>query len=171
MDGRDAAAPAAPNQRLAVLEEERRGLLLRRITEEGGFAFVSSVELAVAGDLRAAEAAREMAWEQLHSGPWNEVVPAWRDAYAMACLDVADIRAVAGELQEALRVLDMGLIMGGPLLRLELVSAIGKITAMKPAINGRDSFGGWGSDHSSGNSSLAEVNLKFFFFFNSLVCF
>lgn len=54
-------------------EGTKRAALLRQITEEGGFAFVSSVEKAAAGDIRAAEAAREMAWEQLHSGPWNEV--------------------------------------------------------------------------------------------------
>jgi lysine-specific demethylase 8 len=39
--------------------------LLREITGEGGFAFVASAEKAAAraGDLRAAEAVREMAWE------------------------------------------------------------------------------------------------------------
>lgn len=58
---------------LLEAEETSRAALLRQITEEGGFAFVSSVEKAAAGDLRAAEAAHEMAWEQLHSGPWNEV--------------------------------------------------------------------------------------------------
>jgi [histone H3]-dimethyl/trimethyl-L-lysine36 demethylase len=54
-------------------EVTKRAVLMRQITEEGGFAFVSSVEKAAAGDIRAAEAAREMAWEQLHSGPWSEV--------------------------------------------------------------------------------------------------
>ncbi|KAJ4799573.1 2-oxoglutarate (2OG) and Fe(II)-dependent oxygenase superfamily protein [Rhynchospora pubera] len=108
-------------------EDTRRAALLRQITEEGGFAFVSSVEKAAAGDLRAAEAAREMAWEQLHSGPWHEVVPEWRDAYAMACLHVAEIKSSGGERREALRALDMGLIMGGPLLRAELDAAIERI--------------------------------------------
>lgn len=109
--------------------EERRAALLRRITEEGGFAYVSSAEKAACGDLRAAEAAREMAWEQLHSGPWHAVVPAWRDAYAMACLHVAELRAGAGDRREALRALDMGLIMGGPLLRGELDAAVERIAA------------------------------------------
>ncbi|KAJ3677645.1 hypothetical protein LUZ60_003369 [Juncus effusus] len=108
-------------------EETRRAALLRQITEEGGFAFVSSVEKAAAGDLRAAEAAREMAWEQLHSGPWHEVVPAWRDAYAMACLHVAELKSSQGERREALKALDMGLIMGGQLLRADLDSAIDRI--------------------------------------------
>jgi lysine-specific demethylase 8 len=104
---------------------EKRAALLRQITEEGGFAFVASAEKAAAGDLRAAEAAREMAWEQLHSAPRAEVgAAAWRDAYALACLHVAGLRAAAGDRRAALRALDMGLIMGGGLLRAELDDAV-----------------------------------------------
>ncbi|WOK91989.1 lysine-specific demethylase JMJ30-like isoform X1 [Canna indica] len=116
-----------------LVDEERRYTLLRQITEEGGFAYVSSAEKASGGDLRAAEAAREMAWEQLHSGPWNEVVPAWRDAYAMACLHVAELRAGVGDRREALRALDMGLIMGGPLLRCDLDAAVQRMAAGRGA--------------------------------------
>ncbi|XP_066352938.1 lysine-specific demethylase JMJ30-like isoform X1 [Miscanthus floridulus] len=103
---------------------EKRAALLRQIMEEGGFAFVSSAEKAAAGDLRAAEAAREMAWEQLHSAPRAEVGAAWPDAYALACLQVAGLRAADGDRRAALRALDMGLIMGGGLLRAELDDAI-----------------------------------------------
>uniref|UniRef100_A0A0E0ETI4 JmjC domain-containing protein n=1 Tax=Oryza meridionalis TaxID=40149 RepID=A0A0E0ETI4_9ORYZ len=113
-------------------EEGRRAALLREITEEGGFAFVASAEKAACGDLRAAEAAREMAWEQLHSGPWSEVGAAWRDAYALACLHVARLRrlgAAAADRRAALRALDMGLIMGGNLLRADLEAAIARIVA------------------------------------------
>lgn len=85
--------------------------------------------LAAGGDPRAAEAAREMAWEQLHSGPWHSVVPVWRDAYSMACLHVAKLHFGKGELSDALRVLDMGLIMGGTLLRKELDSVIDTVSA------------------------------------------
>lgn len=120
-------SPAPPEP--VLVDEERRTSLLRRITEEGGFAFVSSAEKAAAGDLRAADAAREMAWEQLHSGPWSEVVPAWRDAYAMACLHVAALRDGAGDRSEAIRALDMGIIMGGPLLRPDLDAALQRIMA------------------------------------------
>ncbi|WOL12053.1 lysine-specific demethylase JMJ30-like isoform X1 [Canna indica] len=125
------AATEAEKAAAMVVDEERRAALLRRITQEGGFAYVSSAEKAAGGDLRAAEAAREMAWEQLHSGPWHEVVPAWRDAYAMACLHVAELRAGAGDRREALRALDMGLMMGGPLLRGELDAAVHRIAAAK----------------------------------------
>lgn len=89
--------------------------------------------LAASGDFRAAEAAREMAWEQLHSGPWHSVLPVWRDAYSMACLHVANFHYRNGELKEALRVLDMGLIMGGSLLRTDLDSAIETISAKSRA--------------------------------------
>ncbi|OEL24423.1 hypothetical protein BAE44_0014558 [Dichanthelium oligosanthes] len=112
----------------ATTGAEKRTALLRQITEEGGFAFVASVEKAAAGDLRAAEAAREMAWEQLHSAPRAEVGAAWRDAYALACLQVAALRG-GDDRRAALRELDMGLIMGGGLLRAELEDAIARVVA------------------------------------------
>lgn len=87
--------------------------------------------LAAAGDQRAAEAACEMAWEQLHSGPWHSVLPVWRDAYSMACLHVAKFHLSNGEFRDALRSLDMGIIMGGPLLRKDLDSAIEGVLAAK----------------------------------------
>ncbi|KAJ1421947.1 JmjC domain [Sesbania bispinosa] len=103
-------------------------MLLHSISEHGGYAYVSMAALAATGDIRAAEAAREMAWEQLHSGPWHSVLPVWRDAYSMACLHVARHHYGHGEFKEALRVLDMGIIMGGTLLRNDLDSAIEKIS-------------------------------------------
>ncbi|OQU89690.1 hypothetical protein SORBI_3002G247200 [Sorghum bicolor] len=138
------AAPAhhaaPPSLMAAAAEAERVAALLREITGEGGFAFVASAEKAGAGDLRAAEAAREMAWEQLHSGPWSEVGTAWRDAYALACLHVARLRTRTrgasggggggdGDRSAALRALDMGLIMGGNLLRADLEAALARISA------------------------------------------
>ncbi|KAF0928035.1 hypothetical protein E2562_037366 [Oryza meyeriana var. granulata] len=118
-------------------EAGRRAALLRKITEEGGFAFVASAEKAAGGDLRAAEAAREMAWEQLHSGPWSEVGAAWRDAYALACLHVARLRQkVAADRRAALQALDMGLIMGGNLLRADLEAAVARIVTAEPGDGG-----------------------------------
>ncbi|KAL2328830.1 hypothetical protein Fmac_022257 [Flemingia macrophylla] len=101
--------------------------LLHSISEHGGYAYVSMAALAAGGDVRAAEAAREMAWEQLHSGPWHSVLPVWRDAYSMACLHVARLHYASGDFREALRVLDLGIIMGGTLLREDLDSAIEKV--------------------------------------------
>ncbi|XP_059278470.1 lysine-specific demethylase JMJ30-like isoform X2 [Lycium ferocissimum] len=103
-----------------------RSNLLQRIAEEGGYAYATMTSLAAAGDIRAAEAAKEMAWEQLHSGPWHSVVPVWRDAYSMACIHLAKLHYAAGEFTQAIKALDMGLIMGGMMLRDELNLAIRK---------------------------------------------
>ncbi|KAG6588179.1 Lysine-specific demethylase JMJ30 [Cucurbita argyrosperma subsp. argyrosperma] len=103
--------------------------LLHSICEHGGYAYISMATLAAAGDSHAAGAASEMAWEQLHSGPWHSVLPIWRDAYSMACLYLARFHFAGGDFKEALRVLDMGVIMGGPLLRSDLDSAIAKVSA------------------------------------------
>ncbi|XP_014493266.1 lysine-specific demethylase JMJ30 [Vigna radiata var. radiata] len=102
--------------------------LLHSISEHGGYAYVSMAALAAGGDIRAAEAACEMAWEQLHSGPWHSVLPVWRDAYSMACLHVARHHYGNGEFREALRVLDLGIIMGGTLLRKDLDFAVAKVS-------------------------------------------
>lgn len=110
-----------------ILDTESHNLL-NMISTEGGYAYVSMSTRAANGDIRAAEAAREMAWEQLHSGPWHSVLPVWRDAYAMACLYVAKFHYRNREFVEAVRVLDMGLIMGGMLLRKDLELAVGKAT-------------------------------------------
>ncbi|XP_048228899.1 lysine-specific demethylase JMJ30 isoform X3 [Ricinus communis] len=103
--------------------------LLQSISSHGGYAYVRMATLAASGNFRAAEAAREMAWEQLHCGPWHSVSPVWRDAYSMACLHVAKFHYQNGEFKDALRVLDMGVIMGGMLLRKDLDSAIEIITS------------------------------------------
>ncbi|KAH9614983.1 hypothetical protein KSS87_008990 [Heliosperma pusillum] len=113
-----------------VMDRERVGIL-SQITEEGGYAFVRMDTAARGGDARAAEAAREMAWEQLHSGPWHSVLPVWRDAYSMACLHVARCHLADGDVAETLKVLDMGLIMGGALLRSDLECAIDRVMEMR----------------------------------------
>ncbi|XP_057873451.2 lysine-specific demethylase JMJ30 isoform X3 [Cryptomeria japonica] len=104
--------------------DTQRDELLNKVCQEGGFAYVALEMLAATGDVHAAEAAHDMAWEQLHSAPWHSVEPVWRDAYSLSCLHMASLYHRDGKKEEALRILDMGLIMGGPLLRLDLNSAI-----------------------------------------------
>ncbi|XP_074292569.1 lysine-specific demethylase JMJ30 [Silene latifolia] len=116
-----------------VMDRERTGII-SQITEEGGYAFVRMDTAARGGDARAAEAAREMAWEQLHSGPWHSVLPVWRDAYSMACLHVARCHLAAGDVAETLKVLDMGLIMGGALLKSDVECAIDKVMEMRESV-------------------------------------
>lgn len=122
------------------------------------------VVLAASGDFRAAEAAREMAWEQLHSGPWHSVLPVWRDAYSMACLYVARFHYGNGEFKEALRALDMGLIMGGMLLRKDLDSAVDRISEKARNIRvseEEDSHGGLGKlEHPLVHQQLNDTEVR-----------
>ena len=113
-----------------TLEKETPGILQRVSEEGGGYAFARMAAAAREGDVRAAEIAREMAWEQLHSGPWNSVLPIWRDAYSMACLHVAKHHFAGGDLEETLKVLDLGLIMGGSLLRVDIENGVDKVMAV-----------------------------------------
>ncbi|KNA25429.1 hypothetical protein SOVF_005430 isoform B [Spinacia oleracea] len=106
--------------------------IIHRVSEEGGgYTFARMVSAAASdGDATAAEVAREIAWEQLHSGPWHSVLPIWRDAYSMACLHVAKHHFAGGDFPETLKVLDLGLIMGGSLLRIDLENAVEKVMAV-----------------------------------------
>ncbi|KAH9302123.1 hypothetical protein KI387_013706, partial [Taxus chinensis] len=113
----------------------QRDELLKKICQEGGFAYVSLEMLAATGDVHAAEAAHDMAWEQLHSAPWHSVEPVWRDAYSLSCLHMAYFYHRDGKQKEALRILDMGLIMGGLLLRLELISAVTLLQGVSMSTN------------------------------------
>ncbi|CAK9863977.1 unnamed protein product [Sphagnum jensenii] len=71
-----------------------------------------------------AEAAHDMAWEQLHTGAWHSVPLVWRDAFSLSCLCLASHRQYARQLDQALRYLDLGVMMGGPLFRSALDAAI-----------------------------------------------
>ncbi|KAH9540836.1 hypothetical protein CY35_14G025900 [Sphagnum magellanicum] len=71
-----------------------------------------------------AEAAHDMAWEQLHTGAWHSVPLVWRDAFSLSCLCLASHCQYARQLDQALRYLDLGVMMGGPLFRSALDAAI-----------------------------------------------
>ncbi|KAI4322065.1 hypothetical protein L6164_021788 [Bauhinia variegata] len=146
--------------------------LLQSISEHGGYAYVSMAALAAAGDFRAAEAAREMAWEQLHSGPWHSVLPVWRDAYSMACLHVAKYHYRSGEFKEALRALDMGLIMGGMLLRKDLDSAVNKVSGKAKDVRvSEENYQGIGkSEHRLVDRELNEAEVLQILPVKSLTC-
>lgn len=64
---------------------------------------------------------RHLAWEKLHSGPWQDVLVLWRDVYSFAAILQAVLlsRSSAGPppartLPAALKALDLAIIMGGP---------------------------------------------------------
>ncbi|XP_010544231.1 PREDICTED: lysine-specific demethylase JMJ30 isoform X1 [Tarenaya hassleriana] len=127
--------------------------LIQSISAQGGYAYARMAALAAAGDQRAAEAAREMAWEQLHSGPWHSVLPVWRDAYSMACLHVAKFHFAGGEFGDALRALDMGLIMGGEILRKDLHDGVLLVSSVaRKRVKGSEASG-----DSNGEKLVAEA--------------
>lgn len=156
--------------------DSERWNILQSIAEEGGYAYATMTSLAAAGDIRAAEAAKEMAWEQLHSGPWHSVVPIWRDAYSMACMHLAKLHYANGEFNQAIKALDMGIIMGGMMLRDELNLAIRKASEREKA---RSDLGDKGESEIkfvSQEINVAEVrfvprNLRFVVLFSSLLSF
>ncbi|XP_049643794.1 bifunctional peptidase and arginyl-hydroxylase JMJD5 [Suncus etruscus] len=70
--------------------------------------------------LQAAEAVLDYSWEKLNTGPWRDVHKDWRRVYALSCLLKAvclcQAPADASAVAEALRVCDMGLLMGSAIL-------------------------------------------------------
>lgn len=79
------------------------------------------------GDEKLAEAAYELAWEELHTGPWQNVPLVWRDAFALVCLLLASCHERAHRSDEALRFLDLGVIMGGPRFRVDIDALLHRI--------------------------------------------
>ncbi|XP_024402842.1 lysine-specific demethylase JMJ30 [Physcomitrium patens] len=101
---------------------------LKQVRNEGGVVFAGLSEKAWCGtDEKAAEAAYELAWEELHGGPWQSVSLVWRDAFSLSCLSLASCHHHANRPAEALKVLDLGLIIGGPQFRAELDAALHSI--------------------------------------------
>ncbi|KAG3259535.1 lysine demethylase 8, transcript variant X1 [Ictidomys tridecemlineatus] len=70
--------------------------------------------------LQDSEALLDVAWERLNTGPWRDVHKDWRRVYAFGCLlkALCLCRAPreATAVTEALRVCDMGLLMGAAIL-------------------------------------------------------
>jgi [histone H3]-dimethyl/trimethyl-L-lysine36 demethylase len=68
-----------------------------------------------------AAAAAEACWERLHLGDWSTVPVAWRDAYTLATLLLAQHMA---DIKACVRALDMAALVGGNLFRPELDDAL-----------------------------------------------
>ncbi|XP_064317340.1 bifunctional peptidase and arginyl-hydroxylase JMJD5 isoform X2 [Phalacrocorax carbo] len=66
---------------------------------------------------RLGDVLRDYSWERLNAGPWREVSKAWRQVYAYGCLFAALAEvAGGGPLAPAVRLCDMGLLMGASVL-------------------------------------------------------
>lgn len=110
---------------------------LLQVHNEGGVMFAGLAEKAWGGaDERAAEAAYELAWEELHGAPWQSVSLVWRDAFSLSCLSLASCHHNANRPIEALKILDLGVIMGGPQFRTELENALHSISSVTGKVNG-----------------------------------
>ncbi|KAF7476969.1 hypothetical protein GHT09_011929 [Marmota monax] len=90
------------------------------------------------GDRRAeclqdSEALLDVAWERLNMGPWRDVHKDWRRVYAFGCLLKAlclcRVPREATAVTEALRVCDMGLLMGAAILGDALLRAAAVLQA------------------------------------------
>ncbi|KAM4656819.1 bifunctional peptidase and arginyl-hydroxylase JMJD5 [Amazona ochrocephala] len=66
---------------------------------------------------RLGDVLRDYSWEKLNAGPWREVSKAWRQVYTYSCLFGALAEVAAGRpLAPAVRLCDMGLLMGASVL-------------------------------------------------------
>lgn len=114
-DGRQPQSAAAD----ADAEEDSLWSALRAV---GGLTLASLLRRGGAGDRSASRAALDAAHERLHTGDWRDVAPAWRDAYALAALQL--LRAPGNSsCAERLRVADLGLLLGGDRFRPQLDAA------------------------------------------------
>ncbi|NP_001032273.1 bifunctional peptidase and arginyl-hydroxylase JMJD5 [Rattus norvegicus] len=70
--------------------------------------------------LQASEAVLDYSWEKLNTGPWRDVDKEWRRVYSFGCLlktlCLCQAPQKATAVAEALRVCDMGLLMGAAIL-------------------------------------------------------
>uniref|UniRef100_A0A8C9DDE0 Lysine demethylase 8 n=1 Tax=Prolemur simus TaxID=1328070 RepID=A0A8C9DDE0_PROSS len=70
--------------------------------------------------LQTSEAILDYSWEKLNTGPWQDVDKDWRRVYAFGCLLKAlclcQVPGDAATVAAALRVCDMGLLMGAAIL-------------------------------------------------------
>ncbi|XP_063027564.1 bifunctional peptidase and arginyl-hydroxylase JMJD5 [Melospiza melodia melodia] len=66
---------------------------------------------------RLSDVLRDYSWEKLNAGPWREVGKGWRQVYAYGCLFGALAEVAAGRpLARAVRLCDLGLLMGAAVL-------------------------------------------------------
>ena len=75
-----------------------------------------------------ANEAKEIAWERLHSGQWDQVQDEFREAYGAAQIVLAHHALRRGAVRCALKDLDLTLLMGGP-LNYKLAVRLAQMTA------------------------------------------
>jgi len=91
-----------------------------------------AASLHIPANKQAVEMLVHLSWEQLHLGHWKDVLMEWRDLYAhpepMYCAPSS--AQPNPSLQEAMRVLDLGIMMGGPTFKQALHKATSDLGEM-----------------------------------------
>ncbi len=88
--------------------------------------------------MAAAVSAVSSAWDGMHTTEWRRVDGVWRVLYVLAARLRAACLAVEGRLHDALKMLDMALIMGGPAAQEPTYEFIARLTAALPPEKRRD---------------------------------
>jgi hypothetical protein len=71
----------------------------------------------------------KFAWEKLHLGYWKDVAMVWRDLYSFGAIFYSVASASEGKHSDAVRALDMGILMGSPTYFGEMQNLLHLITA------------------------------------------
>ncbi|XP_051642874.1 bifunctional peptidase and arginyl-hydroxylase JMJD5 [Manacus candei] len=71
---------------------------------------------AAAALARFSDVLRDYSWEKLNAVPWREVGKGWRQVYAYGCLFGALAEVAAGRPRAAVRLCDLGLLLGAAVL-------------------------------------------------------
>ncbi|KAG7386156.1 Lysine-specific demethylase 8 [Phytophthora pseudosyringae] len=74
-----------------------------------------------------ASTAYERCWEKLHCGSWKDVLPVWREAFGRASVLQARCLLRRQQSAECLRMLDMCLMMAGPLAPPETLALLASV--------------------------------------------
>ncbi|KAE9032596.1 hypothetical protein PR003_g9616 [Phytophthora rubi] len=103
-----------------VVELELSPLFLQRLRDAGGTAVADLLQRAAGSGSDApletlAAAAYARSWEKLHCGSWKSVLPVWRQAFGLASVLQASCLLRRHQSAECLEMLDMCLMMAGPL--------------------------------------------------------
>ncbi|KAM8798544.1 bifunctional peptidase and arginyl-hydroxylase JMJD5 [Eudromia elegans] len=115
-----ALLPGAEEELLLPLDDEvdaSVGPLLRRARALLYGADGAPRGPALAALRRLGHVLRDYAWEKLNAAPWREVPKGWRQLYTYGCLFAALAAAAGGgSVAPALRLCDLGLLMGAAVL-------------------------------------------------------
>ncbi|XP_068003029.1 bifunctional peptidase and arginyl-hydroxylase JMJD5 [Melanerpes formicivorus] len=115
---------------LALSGEVEDGVL-QLLQRARGLLYAQPCEAAALG--RLGEVLRDYSWERLNAGPWREISKAWRQVYTYGCLFAALAEVAAGRpLASAVRLCDMGLLMGASVLDNVLARLVRVLQAQLP---------------------------------------